>query len=60
MSPEELQVWRIAFASFAIPDRSARDAAEFATAKVHELRNLNPGDLSQDAAMFLLQARGGR
>jgi hypothetical protein len=60
MSPEELQIWYAAFASFAVPDRPARDAAEFAAAKVHELRNLKPGNLSQDAAMFLLQARGGR
>ena len=60
MTPIELQIWSVAFASFSIPDRPARDAARFAAAKVREFRALKPNELPQEDGVLFLQARGGR
>ena len=60
MSPEELRLWYAAVAAYAVAFGPMDAAVEKAANIVQEFRDLKPGDLSQTAAMFLLQARGGR
>jgi hypothetical protein len=60
VSPEELRLWFAAVAAYTVAFGPVNVAVEKAAEIVQAFRDLKPGDLSQDAAMFLLQARGGR